>query len=195
MKRDRTPHPDQRFIEALSRNDHLLIKQLYDKCVPMVVQLIKKNSGSQQDARDIFQEAMIGILRKAESLKLYVPIEAYVYRVCRNLWLNELKKRGRGGVTFTDLEQYNEEGMGHFDMGETDFERQKWQLFNKMLGELSERCREFLRLSWAGHAMDEVAKTLGVSYGFARKKKSECQGRLVKLVQASAEYKQLRLSI
>jgi adenine/guanine phosphoribosyltransferase-like PRPP-binding protein len=40
--------------------------------------------------------------------------------------------------------------------------------------------------------MEEVAKVLGVTYGYVRKKKSLCMGQLTKLVQASNAYKNLK---
>ena len=49
-----------------------------------------------------------------------------------------------------------------------------------------------LKLSWAGNGMDKVAELLNVSYGYARKKKSECMKRLTTLIKESSEYKQIK---
>ncbi len=195
MKKEQAPHVDQKYIQALLENDRGLIKEIYDKCVPMVVQLVRKNSGSTKDAQDVFQEALTDTYKKAASLKLYCPIEGYLYRVCRNIWLNQLKKKGKIRVTFSDVEPYHTNEADDFALEELDFEQQKRNLFNQMLEQLSERCKQYLRLSWEGNSMSEVATLMDVSYGFARKKKSECQGRLVKLVQASPEYKRLRFQM
>jgi len=40
--------------------------------------------------------------------------------------------------------------------------------------------------------MDEVAELLNVTYGYARKKKSECIGKLIKIVQQSSQFKSLK---
>jgi hypothetical protein len=39
--------------------------------------------------------------------------------------------------------------------------------------------------------MEDVAKSLGVTYAYARKKKSLCIGQLTKLVQESPKFNQL----
>ena len=40
--------------------------------------------------------------------------------------------------------------------------------------------------------MEEVAEFLGVTYGYARKKKSQCMGKLTQLVKNSNEFQQLK---
>jgi hypothetical protein len=40
--------------------------------------------------------------------------------------------------------------------------------------------------------MEEVADFLGVTYGYARKKKSQCMGKLTQLVKNSNEFNQLK---
>ncbi len=40
--------------------------------------------------------------------------------------------------------------------------------------------------------MEKVAEILGVTYGYARKKKSQCMGKLTQLVKDSNEFHQLK---
>ena len=55
-------------------------------------------------------------------------------------------------------------------------------LFLKAFEKLGERCQEIIRWSMKGEAQEKVAETLGVTYGYLRKKKSECMASLVKLI-------------
>ena len=60
------------------------------------------------------------------------------------------------------------------------------------LAELGDSCRQLLQLSWSGKPMDEVAMMLEVSYGYVRKKKSECMAKLISLVKRSSQYNALK---
>ena len=56
-----------------------------------------KNNGYPEDARDIFQEAMIVFYEKAisGSFELSCQIKTYLYSVCRRLWLKKLQQLQR----------------------------------------------------------------------------------------------------
>jgi DNA-binding CsgD family transcriptional regulator len=65
-------------------------------------------------------------------------------------------------------------------------------LLSEKLAEMGEACQQVLRLSWSGKSMEEVAEILQVSYGYARKKKSECMAKLVMLVKQSSKFNFLK---
>src|ERR1700749_1628139 len=60
----------------------------------MVQSLILNNSGYPDDARDIFQEAMIVLYEKVKSgsFELNCLVKTYLYSVCRRLWLKRLQQ-------------------------------------------------------------------------------------------------------
>ena len=45
-----------------------------------------------------------------------------------------------------------------------------------------------LELSWSGMGMEEVAEKLENSYGYIRKKKSECMAKLIALIKGSPSF-------
>src|SRR5438105_1297170 len=63
----------------------------------MVQSLVINNNGTTDDAKDIFQEAMIVLYEKARSgtFELNCQIKTYVYSVCRRLWLKKLQQANR----------------------------------------------------------------------------------------------------
>ena len=54
-------HEDQKYITGLLQNNSFVIQSIYDKYVPKVVNYIKQNSGSTDEAKDIIQETIITI--------------------------------------------------------------------------------------------------------------------------------------
>ncbi len=94
-------HTDQRYIQALLENDTLAVREIYSRYAGKVRAYILANSGSEDDAADIFQESLIDIYNQAKNkgLQLTCPFEPFLIIVCKRKWLNELKKRGRQPVT------------------------------------------------------------------------------------------------
>src|SRR6516225_9821011 len=63
----------------------------------MVQSLILNNNGNREDAKDIFQEAIIVLYEKSksDSFQLSCLIKTYVYSVSRRLWLKRLMQMQR----------------------------------------------------------------------------------------------------
>lgn len=186
-------HKDQRYIEALLNNDNLLIAEIYSRFAPKVIGYIKKNSGDEAQARDIIQAGMITIYDQAKTkgLKLTCPFDAYFFLICKRKWLNTLKKNKPEGVTIND-EITSIDAQLAEQVEETERYNSRAQLFNTMLASMGEKCRELIKLSFTIKSMEEVAQKLGVSYAYARKKKSLCVGKLTTMIQASPQYQDLK---
>ena len=188
-------HPDQKYIAALLNNDSQLLEEIYKKFSGKIKSLVLTNNGTETDAADIFQDGLLAIYNKAqtENFVLTCPFEAFLYLICKNKWITELTKRSSRKVTFMDTDGYKETGEDSFKLAdECVLIQSRRQLLEEKLKELGEGCRQLLQLSWGGKAMDEVAGILNVSYGYARKKKSECMGKLVSLVKQSPQFNSLK---
>lgn len=188
-------HTDQKYIEALITNNQALLEELYGKYAGKIKWMVLQNNGNEDDAADIFQEGLLAIYHKAKhgDFQLTCPFEAFIYMICKKKWLNVLnKKKSQGKVTLTDDDR-SIPGEDSFLLAEeTLLHEQRHQLLIEKLGELGVSCRELLRLSWSGKSMEEVAICLDFTYGYARKKKSECMAKLVALVQKSIQYRTLK---
>jgi len=87
------PHKDQKYIKALCNNDAALIDEIYHKCAANCEKFIKKNSGSETDAADVFQEAIVEVYLKCKDLILTVPICAYLSTIYKRKWINKLNRQ------------------------------------------------------------------------------------------------------
>ncbi len=185
-------HPDHIYVEALLKNDSRVLSKIYEKFSPKIVAMVVKNSGCADDAQDIIQETLVTIFHQAseKNFILTCPFDAYFYLLCKRKWLNELKKRGNNRVTIIeDVTSITEEQEQQVE--ETEIFEQQHQLFELKFKELGQKCQELLKTTFKIKSMEKVAEALGVTYGYARKKKSQCMGQLTKLVKASNEFQQL----
>src|SRR4051812_21250772 len=188
-------HPDKKYIDALLNDDKIVLKELYTKFFYKIKLMILRNHGCETDAADIFQDALLAIYHRAKKQEFTITssFEAFLFVICRNKWIKELKKRKPEGVTFKTNGEHIEIGEDSFKQSEECLlHQERKNLILEKLAQLSEGCKKLLELSWSGKNMTEVAGTLNVSYAYARKKKSECMHKLVNLVKQSYQYKFLK---
>ena len=98
---------EQVLIKGLAKNDRRAIETIYKNNFSMVQAFILNNNGNYDDARDIFQEAMIVLYEnaKTESFVLTCQIKTYVYSICRRLWLKRLQQLNRYTSQVESLEE------------------------------------------------------------------------------------------
>ena len=92
---------DNEIIEYL-RNDKYqkATNGLYNLLFP-VKKYICSNSGTTDDAKDIFQDALVVLYKKVQdkNFTLTVPLKTYLLAVVKNLWLQELRRRNKMPLT------------------------------------------------------------------------------------------------
>jgi len=185
-------HDDQKYVDGLVANNSFIIQAIYDKFAPKVVNYIKQNNGDEHSAQDIIQETIITIYNQGSQKKLQLtcPFDAYFFLLCKRKWLNHLKKNNKNQVTINEEVLSKNDDAQELSFETSDFEN-KQALFNQMFQKLGTACKELLKATFKTKSMEEVAKSLDISYAYARKKKSLCIGQLTKLVQESSTFNQL----
>lgn len=189
-----TPHPDHKYIEALKQNDSVLIEEIYSRYAGRIKQLVLKNSGTETDAADLFQEVLIELHRKAvqQQFVLSCPFDAFLHLVCRNRWINELHKRKGRPVTIAGDEGFNSNAGVLENYEALHMHEERKNLVEEKLAELGEGCRNLLTLSWSGKPLQEVAAMLNFTYAYVRKKKTECMSKLISLVKEAPGFNALK---
>src|SRR5690606_25205582 len=91
-----TVYSDEQILKGILRHDNLILQHVYKQYYYNINYYIRKNQGSEDDASDIFQEAIIIIYRKIKENDLVFEkssFKGYLFTVCRLLWLKQLEKR------------------------------------------------------------------------------------------------------
>jgi RNA polymerase sigma factor (sigma-70 family) len=95
-------------LERIRNGDSKVFRELYIAHFGMVRHLIVNNSGTEPEAKDIFQEAMVLLYEKVSN-ELFQPassLKTWIYAVCRNKWLKQLEKKKKN-YRFTDFERFD----------------------------------------------------------------------------------------
>ena len=86
---------DKEIINGIRKRDNKIVKHFIKEFFPIVRFIVKNNYGTQEDAKDIFQDvfATILILSEKKSFKLTSSLKTLVYSIARNRKLRRSRKR------------------------------------------------------------------------------------------------------
>ena len=195
MKESRQPLlTDEALLMGLAEGSNDALSQLYRRYFPMVLHLVTTNSGSEDDAKDIYQEVLIVLYEKvrAGSLALACQLKTYLYSVARRLWLKQLAQRGRFMVRDAEMPADDEPAVGQIDDDLADHQERdrQFELMADSLNRLGEPCRTLLEDFYIGHlSMQDITEKFGYTNADnAKTQKYKCLMRLKRLF--FSEYKQ-----
>lgn len=152
--------------------------------------MVESNSGNYEDAEDIFQEGLIFVHSKliANALVLNCSFGTYLYAVCRNMWWRKLKKQQR--TTFTDNILKFDYVLSDDILSQIEV-NEKYRLVRKHFFRLNEPCQDIIRMFLDKMSMREIANKLGLSEGYARKKKFKCKQALTASLEKDQAFHEL----
>ncbi|MBK6479626.1 MAG: sigma-70 family RNA polymerase sigma factor [Saprospiraceae bacterium] len=182
---------DTQMIQAIQSGDSEGIKQLYHQYFKMIADLVINNSGSKEDAEDIFQETLVAFITKARGtdFKLTSNLSSYLYAISNNMWLYRLGRSKNGPFVL-------KETMEVADMEDTIPEimvfEEKHALIAKLFDKISVECQKILSgFYFDGKALKDIGHQMNYTEGSIRVKKSRCMDGLKKLVEEHPDYLQL----
>ncbi len=179
---------EQELLKALAVNDKKAIERIYADNYSLIQNLILNNSGTEEDAKDIFQEAVIILYEKSksDSFELSCQIKTYIYSVSRRLWLKRLQYNRRYEAEIASLVEIVpvEE-----DMEEHDKRSLQFGMMEKAMSSIGEPCKSLLEAYYINKkSMQEIAENFGYTNADnAKNQKYKCLLRLKKLF--FAQYK------
>lgn len=170
------------LLQGLARNDKKAVETIYKENYSTVQSLIINNNGTTEDAKDIFQEAMIVLYEKARSgtFELSCQIKTYVYSVSRRLWLKRLQQASRytGDISGTDGIVPVEDDIEEHSRRDAEFD-----MMEKAIQSLGEPCKSLLEAFYLQKKnMQEIAAGFGYTNAEnAKTQKYKCLMRLKKI--------------
>lgn len=170
---------DSDVLERISRGDERALDYLYRKYYKMMISAVIKNKGTEEEAKDIYQDALIVFWQKVVSNELVLTskISTYLYSICLNLWRKELDRKSR----LTNEEQQDNRAV-YFD----DESKERSKIIEKCIAQLGDTCKKILMYYYFDDmSMQDIAEKLGfASIDTAKTKKYKCKKRLDSLIKA-----------
>ncbi len=181
-------YTDNEILDAIRKGkDKEVVKSLYDNVLPNVERFVCSNSGTQDDAFDVFQDALL-IFYKQVIANNYdhakYKIAGFVYTISKNLWINNAKKQGRARKWEREQDRTLTEGS----FLESVLNEEKKKVLENLFHSLDEKCVNLLTLSiYHKLSMREIAEKIGASSEDTVKVQCHrCRKKLSDLVKSNA---------
>ena len=180
-------------LEGIRTSNNEVLGFVYRKYFPEIRFFVLKNSGSDEDAQDVFQESIIIIYKKLRdsTLDLNCSFKTYLYSVCRIVWLKHLDKRHYKTSSFSDVMTFVDLNEG---VEQTAEDQERFKLYQKHFKSLHTDCQKILKLFLDKVPLKDIASRMNVkSEKYLKKRKFQCKEILVKRIQNDPDFKKLKI--
>lgn len=175
---------ERELVRKIAEGNEFVLKRVYKDNYQVIKRMVMQNSGDEDDARDVYQEAFMVFYEncREEGFELKASIGTYLYSIARNLWLKKLRAISRSVEVRVDAE--GELVDVEEEVGESENRDQWVNALEGALEGLGEPCRTIL-VDFFFHkkSMDEIAQKMNYTNAAnAKNQKYKCFNRLKKLV-------------
>jgi RNA polymerase sigma factor (sigma-70 family) len=173
---------DNEIILGILNNSSSVLKHLYLEYYPMILKLVINNNGDEDDAKDIYQEAIIVLHDKIKrgDFELSSKLKTFLYSVCRRLWLKKLNQRSKFSGNVEDYEDFFpvDEDIDQYEERDKQF-----NMMHAALDNLGEPCKTIISDFYIHNkSMQEICEKFGYTNSDnAKTQKYKCLQRLKKL--------------
>lgn len=173
---------DREVVLGILNNSEEALNKLYIGYYPMVLQFILNNNGDEDDAKDVYQEAIIVLYNKIKNgdFELSSKLKTYLYSVSRRIWLKKLAQQSKKTSNIADFEDVLivEEDIEQHELKDLQFDKMKIALES-----LGEPCKTIIQ-DYYMHSlsMQDICEKFGYTNSDnAKTQKYKCLQRLKKL--------------
>ncbi len=176
--------PFKETVALIKKNDAATLKQLYKTNFAKVKRYVYKNSGDEQQAKDVYQEAFVAMWRNIKddkfSAESETAINGYLFQIAKYKWLDHVRSARYKNTTFINRElEYDEP-----EIEENEMQNRKIKIIMKSISNLGERCQLLMKLFYFEQkSFKEIAEIMAMDEASARNAKYRCQEQLKKMTQ------------
>ena len=167
---------DSEILERIGRGDERVLDHLYKKHYRMMTKIVLSNNGTEEEAKDVYQEALLAFWQKAArgDLVLTSKISTYLYSICLNQWRKELDRKSRLSSEEIDGESYQDHEA-----------KERLKIVKECISELGDVCKRVLTYYYFdGLNMQDIAKKMKfANTDTAKTKKYKCKKKLDHLIK------------
>lgn len=185
-----TNENDVELLQGVAQSDSRSIQQVYNTAFPRIDIMIRKSGGSRQDAQDIFQDAMMALFQRLHTSDFHLScrLASYLQVVCRKMYLS--RSRRKSMKSLDEITEFKEIGLDA-DYFDSLLRQDKQKLLYKHFNALGDDCKQILKLFFDRVPMKEIARQMGSTENYMKKRKFICKSKLMQRVQADPLYNEI----
>ena len=182
---------NEKIISGIRQKDTNTINWIYQNYFLPIENLITSNSGTRQDAQDVFQDVMLIIYRQIQNkdLILTCSFQTYLHSISKNIWFEDLRRKRKKLKNIFHISSETQDFHPILD----DVSQMINTIYNKSFDELSDRCRKILILHFLGEKSKEIMQSLNISSSKVLKTKIyKCKKSLIESIIKSKDYEKIK---
>lgn len=185
-------YTEEEIVQGIRHHDSAVLEFVYLTYFPVIESLVVHNHGNRDQAKDLFQEAMIIAYRKISSgnFQLTCKFGTYLYAICKNVWIQERKK-----YRLHTEKLKNQPLMVNDPGAEEDPLMQKHltELFDRHFNALSEDCQKILTMFFNNFSVEEIMNSMNYKdLHHAADRKYRCKKSLIRRIMSDPLFKRLK---
>ncbi len=163
----------------LRQGDEEALVMLYRSNRKPVTAFVLRNNGTQDDAEDMLQEALVVLWERVRSgrFEYAARLDTFVFATVKNMWMRRLFRKRHEVAGTQIVEDGPDDSLSALD---EMISGEESRIVREALDRLGEPCRGLLLMFyWEELSMDEIAARLGfANAGTAKSKKYQCKKAL-----------------
>ena len=182
---------DESILSGLKEKRGDTIRFLYREYFPLAKSIVEKNSGSYEDAEDVFQDGIIVLYQKILSgpVTLNCSLKTFFFSICRNIWMQRLDRKWRL-LYQDDLVSESVEDYDAIPMEINEEKLEKTRLYQLHFLSLPADCQKILSMFLSGTSLKEISECMGFKDAlYAKTRKYLCKNMLRKKILKDPRYK------
>lgn len=185
--------PDETsLLTGIRTHDSQVLEHIYLTYFPIIEGFVIHHKGTREQAKDVFQEAMIIVYNRvrAGDLELSCKFGTYLYAVCKKIWIQERKKY------LLHQDKLKHHPLTVHDPGPEEdplLQQHLIQIFKTHFRELSADCQKILTMYFNDFSLEEIQKAMNYSnLHHTADRKYRCKKSLIKRILNDPLFKRLK---
>lgn len=175
----------EKLIGAICQNDDKVLKWIYQKNYSKIQQMVLANSGTIEQAKDLYQETFLVFWMNIKSGKFHPENESalagYLYQIAKNKWLDTVRSSAFKKMVFPEVlpekaQEAQEDKEVYFIQIENAFAK------------LGENCKELLtRFYYQKESLSSLSAHFGWTEASTKNNKYRCMEKLRTSLKSKTE--------
>lgn len=151
-----------KILESIRKGeDDKALRYLYKDPLNKIRKYVLSNSGTMEDADDIFQDAVVTLFHyvKKGKYKTEYDLDGFLFRVARNSWIDKVRNSSK----------FVKQEFRGFDLSDSDddqldeiIQKEKLSVFHLIFNKLEDKCKQILHYAvFEKKSMKEIKSLLG----------------------------------
>lgn len=180
------------MLSGIRTHDSQVLEHIYLTYFPIIEGFVIHHKGTREQAKDVFQEAMIIVYNRvrAGGLELSCKFGTYLYAVCKKIWIQERKKY------LLHQDKLKQQPMAVHDPGPEEdplLQQHLFQIFHNHFRELSPDCQKILTMYFNDFSLEEIRQAMNyTNLHHTADRKYRCKKSLIKRILNDPLFKRLK---